>query len=69
MVPDQLNLVRLVDHVDVAVVSRVWVTGMCTSVYLDSFIDAVTRAVKSCALAWITDAEVLLVFAAIKLHK
>jgi len=67
VVSDQVGLLGLFQHIEVAVVSA-FDTGVLAH-HLDALIDAVTSAVHSHSLSGITDPEVLLVLAAVELHK
>ena len=69
MVPDHLCVLRVVDHVDVAVVGGVGVALVLVASHLDDLVDAVTWSVHRRLLRWITHAEVLLILASIELNK
>ena len=69
MVSDHLCFLRVVDHVDVAVVGGVRVALVIVAGHLDNLIDSVTGSVHRRLLQWITHTEVLLVLASIELNK
>ena len=69
MVPDHLCVLRVVDHVDVAVVGGVGVALVLGASHLDNLVNAVTRSVHRRLLQWITHTHVLLVLASIELNK
>ena len=69
MVSDHLCVLRVVDHVDVAVVGSVGVALVLGATHLDDLINGVTRSVHRRLLQWITHSHVLLVLAPIELNK
>ena len=69
MVSDHLCVLRVVNHVDVAVVGGVGVALVLGAGHLDDLINGVTRSVHCCLLQWITHSHVFLVLASIELNK
>ena len=67
VVSDNPGIFVFINHVDMTVFGCVTDILMSAS-NLDVFADSVTGTVISNVLRWITDSEVLLIFASIKLH-
>lgn len=67
MVPDDIGVFAIVDHVDVAIVGAL--DALMITAHLHSLVDAVTATVNAHALGRITDPEIFLILAAIELDK
>lgn len=67
MVPDDIGVFAIVDHVDVAIVGTL--DALMISAHLHGLVDAVTATVNAHALGRITDPEIFLILAAIELDK
>ena len=68
MVPDNPHIIIFIDHVDMAVIFCVTDVLVIAS-DLDVFADGISGSVVGDMLRWITNSEVFLILAAIKLHE